>query len=69
MYSKDYELLVNRLVLENNKIRNMQKVWLEKEKLDYVDVAEIAHKHNNETIRFIKKLDKEIEEDDRSRSE
>ena len=60
MHSKDYELLVSRLVLENNKIRDMQKVWLEKEDLDYVDIAEIAHKHNEETIRFIKRLDKEL---------
>lgn len=62
MYSKDYELLVSRLVLENNKIRDKQKLWLEIGNTDMFEVAEIAHKHNDETIRFIKKLDREVQE-------
>lgn len=64
MYSKDYELLVNRLVLENNKIRDQQLVWGAQGDITMIEIGRQALKHNEETISFIKKVDKEIEEDE-----
>lgn len=62
MYSKHYKILVKRLVEENNKIREKQREWLIKGDLKMIDTAEIALAHNEETIRFIKRFDKEVEE-------
>ena len=61
MYSKHYEILVNRLVVENNKIRNSMEKWNREGNLKMIEVGKRAHSHNEETIKFIKELDKEIE--------
>lgn len=60
MYSKDYEILVKRLTIENNNIRDRQLKWMAEGNNEMIEIGEIAHKHNDETIRFIKKLDKEL---------
>lgn len=61
MYSEHYEILVNRLVVENNKIRNSMEKWNREGNLTMIETGKRAHDHNEETIKFIKELDKEIE--------
>ena len=61
MNSKDYEILVSRLVKENNKLRDLEQKYAMEGKVEMIDVINVAHDHNDETIRFIKRLDKELE--------
>ena len=63
MYSKDYEILVSRLVKENNKLRDLQQKYVMEGEFEMVDVINVAHDHNDETIRFIKRLDKELHDE------
>ena len=65
MHSKDYEILVSRLTIENNKLRDWQQKYMAEGNIKMLEVSKVAHSHNEETIRFIERLDKEIEEDDR----
>lgn len=60
MYSKDYEILINRLTIENNKLRDLQQKYMAEGNMEMLKVSHIAHSHNEETIRFIKRLDKEL---------
>lgn len=60
MHSKDYEVLVSRLTIENNKLRDLQQKYMAKGNDEMLEVSKIAHSHNDETIRFIKRLDKEL---------
>lgn len=63
MHSKDYEILISRLVKENNKLRDLEQKYMAEGNEQMIKVSKIAHSHNDETIRFIKRLDKEIYKD------
>lgn len=60
MNSEHYQILVTRLTEEMNRIRDKQKQWLIDGNLKMLDAGEEKLAHIVETIRFIKKVDKEM---------
>lgn len=61
MYSEHFKLAVSRLETEIEKTRELIRKWEDKGEIGLVKSALEQIKYHTETIAFIKRLDKELE--------